>query len=142
MDTSREEAFLSAISLTKTLQWRSNWFNIWHQEGIKPFKCTICTASFVLKNQLNVHIISVHEGRKPFVCDLYEPILLINWYWCLTLNFESWHGNTSVTRYLRSQQKYNFWCGSPFTKSLIVIEPVHGGPRNFLCKFSDKNWLK
>ena len=30
-------------------------------EGKKPFKCNICDVEFAQKSKLNIHIISVHE---------------------------------------------------------------------------------
>ena len=38
-------------------------------DGKKPFKCNICEASFPQKQNLNIHIASVHEGKKPFKCN-------------------------------------------------------------------------
>ena len=32
------------------------------------FNCMICDVSFQLESELNLHIVSVHEGRKPFKC--------------------------------------------------------------------------
>ena len=33
-------------------------------------ECNICDASFTSKISLNRHIVSVHEGKKPFKCDI------------------------------------------------------------------------
>ena len=33
-------------------------------EGKKPFKCDICDRSFSLKSHMNRHVASVHEGKK------------------------------------------------------------------------------
>ena len=39
-------------------------------EGKKPFKCDKCEVYFGLKYDLNLHIASVHEGKKPFKCEI------------------------------------------------------------------------
>ena len=39
-------------------------------EGIKPFQCDICNACFGQKDNLNNHIAIVHEGIKQFKCDI------------------------------------------------------------------------
>ena len=39
-------------------------------EGKKPFKCDKCESCFNLKKDLNVHVASVHEGNKPFQCKM------------------------------------------------------------------------
>ena len=35
----------------------------------KPFKCERCGCSFSTKQNLNIHLSSVHEGKKPFKCE-------------------------------------------------------------------------
>ena len=35
-------------------------------EGKKPFKCDICNASFTKTGNLNRHVASIHERKKPF----------------------------------------------------------------------------
>ena len=40
-----------------------------HEEK-KPFKCEICDYSCSLKNNMKRHVESVHEGKKAFKCDL------------------------------------------------------------------------
>ena len=37
-------------------------------EGKKPFKCDICDYICSQKMDMNRHIASVHEGKKPFKC--------------------------------------------------------------------------
>ena len=37
-------------------------------EGIKPFMCNICGYKSALKSGLKRHITSVHEGKKQFHC--------------------------------------------------------------------------
>ena len=38
-------------------------------EGIKPFKCNICEANFARKSHLNEYSASVHERKKqPLIC--------------------------------------------------------------------------
>ena len=57
-------------------------FNLWclfsskskrHIETVhereKPFKCSICDASFGKSWNLNAHIKTVHEGKKPIKCE-------------------------------------------------------------------------
>ena len=39
-------------------------------EGKKPFQCNICDATFVGKGGLNRHVASVHEKKKPFQCSI------------------------------------------------------------------------
>ena len=39
-------------------------------EEMKPFKRKIYTASFTNSRYLNAHILSVHEGKKPFQFDI------------------------------------------------------------------------
>ena len=39
-------------------------------EGKKPFKCDICSRGFGVKGNLNDHVKEVHEGKKPFKCDI------------------------------------------------------------------------
>ena len=39
-------------------------------EGKKPFKCDICDYIFSLKGNLNQHAASVHKGKKPFKCNI------------------------------------------------------------------------
>ena len=75
-------------------------------------------TSFSDKNDKNRHIEAVHES----VLEL----------WVMRSQQES-RGLLGICDY---GKKHNFWCG-PVTKSLIVIELVHGGLQNFLCKFSD-----
>ena len=37
--------------------------------GIKPFMCNDCDKDFSLEGNLNGHIESVHEGKKPLKCN-------------------------------------------------------------------------
>ena len=41
-------------------------------EGNKPFKCELCDHSFLQKGALKIHLTSVHEGIRPFKCELCE----------------------------------------------------------------------
>ena len=34
-------------------------------EGKKPFKCDMCDYSFSLKNTMKRHVMTVHGGKKP-----------------------------------------------------------------------------
>ena len=38
-------------------------------EGKKPFNCELCDYSSSVKSSMNKHIASVHEGKKPFKCE-------------------------------------------------------------------------
>ena len=37
-------------------------------EGKKPFKCDICNFSCSQKSNMKKHVAAVHEGNKPFKC--------------------------------------------------------------------------
>ena len=37
-------------------------------EGRKPFKCEVCEKSFAEKSKLGSHMLSVHDRKKPFNC--------------------------------------------------------------------------
>jgi KRAB domain-containing zinc finger protein len=37
-------------------------------EGKKPFKCNICDATFAKNSNMKNHFSAVHEGKKPFKC--------------------------------------------------------------------------
>ena len=39
-------------------------------EGIKAFKCKICSYKTAIKGNLKKHIETVHEGIKPFNCNI------------------------------------------------------------------------
>ena len=39
-------------------------------EGKKPFKCNICKAIFAGKRDWNKHVASVHEEKRPFKCTI------------------------------------------------------------------------
>ena len=41
-------------------------------EGLKPFKCDICISLFASKAKLKSHVASVHYKEKPFKCDFCE----------------------------------------------------------------------
>jgi uncharacterized Zn-finger protein len=38
-------------------------------EGKKPFKCNICDVTFFQKGDLTKHGKTVHEGKKPHKCN-------------------------------------------------------------------------
>ncbi|ESO82758.1 hypothetical protein LOTGIDRAFT_211381 [Lottia gigantea] len=42
--------------------------HIWMHEGIKPFKCSLCTYSCRSKNNLQAHMLR-HSAEKPFCCE-------------------------------------------------------------------------
>ena len=37
-------------------------------DGIKPFKCEICCSSFAFNAGLRIHIAAVYEGKRPNEC--------------------------------------------------------------------------
>jgi hypothetical protein len=39
-------------------------------EGMKPFECNVCGAIFVINANLKVHNASVHGEKKPFQCTI------------------------------------------------------------------------
>ena len=39
-------------------------------EGKKPFKCDISDYSCFQKSSMSEHVTSVHEGKKSFKCDI------------------------------------------------------------------------
>jgi KRAB domain-containing zinc finger protein len=39
-------------------------------EGDKPFNCDICNYCFSKRDKLKRHIASIHEGKKPLKCDI------------------------------------------------------------------------
>ena len=39
-------------------------------EGKKPFKCDICDYNFSQKGDMKRHVESVHERKNPFKCDI------------------------------------------------------------------------
>ena len=39
-------------------------------EGKKPFECRLCPAKFAQKGDMKRHIETVHEGKKPFECPM------------------------------------------------------------------------
>ena len=38
-------------------------------EGKKPFMCEFCGYGCLLKSSMNRHVASVHDGNKPFRCE-------------------------------------------------------------------------
>ena len=47
-------------------------------EGKKPFKCEICTATFMQKGGLNSNVALIHEGKKHSHVTFIVQILLQN----------------------------------------------------------------
>ena len=35
---------------------------------VKPFQCPLCSYAAAYRGNLNSHIMSVHEKRKPYAC--------------------------------------------------------------------------
>ena len=44
-------------------------------EGKKPFRCNICDYSCSQKSNMKSHVTYVHEGQKPFKCDICDYIV-------------------------------------------------------------------
>ncbi|XP_050398943.1 zinc finger protein ZFAT isoform X1 [Patella vulgata] len=57
--------------------------HIWMHEGIKPFKCAVCTYSCRSKNNLQAHMLR-HSAEKPFHCEecgkLYKSRTALRWH--------------------------------------------------------------
>ena len=47
-----------------------------HEEGKKPFKCDICDHCFSQNGSLKIHMLPVHDEKKPFKCELVITALL------------------------------------------------------------------
>jgi uncharacterized C2H2 Zn-finger protein len=47
-------------------------------EGKRPYKCSFCKVSFGIKQNLTRHVTSVHEKKKPFKCSKWDSISLID----------------------------------------------------------------
>ena len=43
----------------------------------KPFECKICYAVFDLKNDMDNHIASIHEKEKQFLCCICNAIQVV-----------------------------------------------------------------
>ena len=41
------------------------------KEGKKVIKCEICDYSFSKTSSLKIHVTSVHENKKSFICDIF-----------------------------------------------------------------------
>ena len=68
-------------------------------EGNKPFKCDICDAEFGHKHHLNTHVVTVHEGKKQWKCDI-----------CNTAFGRKHHLNThSLGRDSKSKKSICYW---------------------------------
>ena len=39
-------------------------------EGKKPFRCEICDYSCSQEGAMHIYVASVHEGKKPFKCEI------------------------------------------------------------------------
>ena len=42
-----------------------------HKTDITSFKCSICDYIYSTKQRLTFHIVSVHEGKKPFITNVH-----------------------------------------------------------------------
>ena len=49
---------------------RENGEIVKKSEKSKSFKCNTCKKGFKLKGSLTKHVASVHEGKKPFKCEI------------------------------------------------------------------------
>ena len=38
-------------------------------QSVRPFACTFCSRTFILKHHLKQHV-RLHTGERPFVCDI------------------------------------------------------------------------
>ena len=47
-------------------------------EGTKPFNCELCDLKFSENFRLKQYVLSVHEGIKPFKCDSLTRNLLLS----------------------------------------------------------------
>ena len=41
---------------------------IYFDISVKPFQCPLCSYAAAYRGNLNSHIMSVHEKRKPYAC--------------------------------------------------------------------------
>ena len=51
-------------------KWNLNEHVASVHEGSKPFKCNICDFNYSRTQDLNRHVSLVHEGKKPFQCGM------------------------------------------------------------------------
>ena len=49
-------------------------------EGMKPYSCEICDYRFTAPKQLSIHVATVHEGKKLFGCKICGKELTSNHY--------------------------------------------------------------
>ena len=85
-------------------------------EGKKPFKCTLCDASFTKKSYMVTHIASVHEGKK---------------------HIESKHEKKRPYKCSK--------CDACFTQSNVLkkhITSVHEGKKDYQCPICDGNYKR
>ena len=108
-------------------------------EGKKPFFCKICDSSFSRERNLRLHISTVHDGNKPFKCDLCE------------LRFTVKHNMKRHMENVHEGKKPTCTsCHKTFTSRSYLkvhIESVHFGKRSFKCikcesRFATKSDLK
>jgi uncharacterized Zn-finger protein len=65
-------------------------------EGKKPFKCDICDYSFSEKGSLNKHIKSVHDGNNRYKCEICEKTFSLMQ--SMKLHFSRVHEQKKPTR--------------------------------------------
>ena len=75
--------------MTSSTNDKTHWF----MKGKKPFKWSICDASFERSDKFNCHVVTVREGTKPFkwnACDL-----TFTTYQSMARHIDSWIENFS-----------------------------------------------
>ena len=109
-------------------------------EGKKPFQCEICNSCFSKKVGLEKHISSVHDGNKPFKCNLCQYATVHKG--DLTRHVESVHEGKKP--YQCTICKKDF-AGLRHMKEHVAV--VHEGKKPFQCEtcnscFSRKDKLR
>ena len=67
-DTYQADVY-ATISTEDTEDTSMTYYGLTENE-FKPFKCNKCDSAFSGKQNLNMHIVSVHDGKKPFKCNV------------------------------------------------------------------------
>ena len=135
-----------------------HWTSSWGQE-----KCSICDYNSSQMGHFKMHIISVHEGQKPFKCSVCNNC---SRKWVLTQLIALVHEgkkplDCSICNYSCSQKgtlikhiatlhegKKTFkcsicdYCSSEKEQLKIHISSVHEGKKPFKCSICDYNFSK